>query len=445
VIEEVGRITSPKHGDVLESFSPSVIHPSEKNQSRKSPMADRTRSPEQNASTQTGEEQMYAIRVENVAATTPKTSGARRAREYSFNHMVTRIRILVAASAIAFAPAGTALAVSDNALWVANGTDVVEFGNLPDGTHDQKPKVVLNSAATFGAPQGVVFDAKNDLWVIDGGTVAAGGAIPPSLQEFTEAQLKNLKKIPLPMPKVQIMSGSFAFPQQAVFDAAGNMWISDSVANRVWVITPAELAVSTNNLNFSTTIKDISGPFQFNGALGIALHDGNLYVSNVNTTTIFVFDAGHLPPIGMGKIANLMPDVVLMDDGHGSIQGPWALVFDQAGDLWSSNSNSPFTLVKFGPTQIIATGDPTPETTISPFEVKVKKAFDESLAAPNGIAFVKGELAAISANSPFGVASYDRKQQMTGGSIKPDSFLVGAKTTLNAPAGDNFGPDINVK
>jgi hypothetical protein len=87
-----------------------------------------------------------------------------------------------------------------------------------------------------------------------------------------------------------------------------------------------------------------------------------------------------------------------------------------------------------------------PQTTISPFEVKVsKKVNDESLAAPNGIAFVKGELAAISSASPFGVASYDAKQQMTGGSIKPDSFFVGAKTTLNAPAGDNFGPDINVK
>jgi hypothetical protein len=121
-------------------------------------------------------------------------------------------------------------------------------------------------------------------------------------------------------------------------------------------------------------------------------------------------------------------------------------VFDTAGDLWSSNANSPFTLVKIGPNQITTTGDPTPtpETTISPFEVKVHKTTDESLAAPNGIAFdEKGELSAISSASPFGVTGYDSKQQMVGGSIKPDVFLVGANTTLNAPAGDNFGPDIN--
>jgi sugar lactone lactonase YvrE len=350
------------------------------------------------------------------------------------------ISILV--GAIAIAPAGTALAVSENALWVANATNVVEFGNIPDGTHDEKPKLVLNSAV-FGAPQGVVFDAKNNLWVIDGGTVVAGGAIPPSLEEFTEAQLKGLKKTPTPAPHVQIKSAAFMFPQQAVFDATGNMWVSDSVANRVWVITPAQLAASNNDLAFTTTIA--STP-PFNGALGIVLgKNGNLWVANVNDTSLFEFNAAHLPTIGSG-LHVLAPDVTLTDDGAGSIQGPWALVFDTAGNLWSSNANTPFTLVKFGPTQITATGHPTPATTISPFNVKVsKKVTDTSLAAPNGIAFVKGELAAISSASPFGVASYDAKQQKSGGAIKPDSFFVGAKTTLNAPAGDNFGPDINSK
>ncbi len=380
---------------------------------------------------------MYAtVRVENVPATTHRISGGRRGAESNFNYIVMGVRTLVAAIAIAFAATGTALAVSDNALWVANGTNVVEFGSIPDGTHDQKPKLELNSAV-FGAPQGVVFDAKNNLWVIDGGN---GSTIPPSLEEFTEAQLKDLKKVPMPTPTLQITSGDLVFPQQAVLDASGNMWVSDNGANKVFVITPEQLE-DGGDISFTTTIE--SNP-TFNGPLGIVLHDGNLYVANNATTTIFEFNAGHLPTIGSG-LHVLMPDVTLSDDGKGSIQGPWALIFDTAGDLWSSNANAPFTLVEFGPTQLTATGDPTPETTIGPFEVKVKKTDDESLAAPNGIAFVKGELAAISANSPFGVASYDRREQITGGAIKPDSFFVGGNTTLNMPAGDNFGPDINSK
>ena len=59
------------------------------------------------------------------------------------------------------------------------------------------PQLTNNSAA-FGAPQGVTFDTAGDLWVIDGGTVAAGGKVPPGLDEFTPAQLAALKTTPNP-------------------------------------------------------------------------------------------------------------------------------------------------------------------------------------------------------------------------------------------------------
>ena len=162
------------------------------------------------------------------------------------------------------------------------------------------------------------------------------------------------------------------------------------------------------------------------------LHDGNLYIANNADTTIFEFNSGHLPAIGSGLHVARAPTSFSSDDGAGSIQGPWALVFDQAGDLWSSNANSPNTLVKFGPTQITMTGSPTPDTTINPFDEMVGgKTRFETLVAPNGIAFDdKGNLAAISSAAPFGVARYDSKEQATGGTIKPASFLVGNKTTL---------------
>ncbi|MGC2495476.1 hypothetical protein [Candidatus Binatus sp.] len=372
-------------------------------------------------------------------ATTDRNSRARRAKSSS-NYILTGIRTMIAATAILFAAAGYALAGSPQALWVANGTNVVEFGSLPHGTHDPKPKIELNSSV-FGAPQGVVFDSSNNLWVIDGGTAIMGGTIPPSLEEFTEAQLKNLKKDPTPTPNVQITSSTdFVFPQQAVFDTAGNLWVSDNGANAVFVVTPAQLAAG-GDIAFTTTIE--SDP-AFQGPLGIVLHGGNLYIANNASTTIFEFNSNHLPAIGSG-LTTLVPDVILDDDGMGSIQAPWALVFDPAGDLWSSNANAPFTLVEFGPTQITSSGDPTPEITISPFEVKVgKKTEDESLSAPNGIAFDNlSHLAAISSAAPFGVAKYNGMQERMGGSLNPASFLVGNNTTLNAPAGDNFGPEIS--
>ncbi|MFZ2063223.1 MAG: hypothetical protein WAU82_19605 [Candidatus Binatus sp.] len=185
-------------------------------------------------------------------ATTDRNSRARRAKSSS-NYILTGIRTMIAATAILFAAAGYALAGSPQALRVANGTNVVEFGSLPHGTHDPKPKIELNSSV-FGAPQGVVFDSSNNLWVIDGGTAIMGGTIPPSLEEFTEAQLKNLKKDPTPTPNVQITSSTdFVFPQQAVFDTAGNLWVSDNGANAVFVVTPAQLAAG-GDIAFTTTI-----------------------------------------------------------------------------------------------------------------------------------------------------------------------------------------------
>jgi hypothetical protein len=279
--------------------------------------------------------------------------------------------------------------------------------------------------------------------VIDGGN---GSTIPPSLEEFTETQLENLKKDPTPTPNVQITSNELTFPQQAVFDAAGNMWLSDNGGNVVYILTPTQLAAG-GDIQFTNPI--FSNP-AFKGPLGIALHDGNLYVANNADTTIYEFNSNHLPtisnaPLNLNELEDTIPDAILSDDGAGSIQGPWALVFDQAGDLWSSNANSPNTLVKFGPTQITMTGSPTPDTTINPFDEMVGgNARFETLVAPNGISFDdKGNLAAISSAAPFGVARYDSKQQAIGGTIKPASFLVGNKTTLNAPAGDNFGPEIN--
>jgi hypothetical protein len=377
--------------------------------------------------------------IDNVTPTGPQISGVRR--KLKFNYLMAGICTMVVAAAITFGAACPAAAGSKpakQALWVANNTDVVEFSKLPSGVHDQKPLVQLDSSV-FGAPQGVVFDSSNDLWVIDGGTVATGGTTPPSLEEFTEAQLGNLKKDPTPTPTIQITSADFVFPQQAVFDGSGNLWVSDNGANAVFVITPAQLTAG-GDISFTTTIE--SDP-PFDGPLGIAINGGNLYIANNATTTIFEFNADHLPAIGSG-LTTLVPDVVLSDDGSGSIQGPWALIFDAAGDLWSSNANSPFTLVKFGASQITATGDPTPEVTISPVDVKVsKKVQDESLQAPNGIAFDdKGDLVAISSASPFGVADYNPKEQAANGSPKPTSLVVGAKTTLDAPAGANFGPAI---
>jgi streptogramin lyase len=366
---------------------------------------------------------------------------ARKEGRHSLRNYVSSI---VAAAMIALGIGGQAYAGLQQGLWIANGTNVLEFGppETQEGTHNSAPTLILNSGA-FGAPQGVVFDSQSNLWVIDGGTVAAGGTIAPSLEKFTLEQLNSIRKNKNQSltPTTQISFSGFVFPQQAVFDSSGNLWVSDNGANQVDIFTPQELGMN-GNVAPETVI--LSNP-AFQGPLGIVLHDGNLYIANNGGTTIFAFNNIN-SRIVIGATNTTQPSLILNDDGNGSIQAPWALVFDSVGNLWSSNANAPFTLVKFSPTQIGQTGmsDPTPIVTISPTDVgKTHKhpTGPTDLSSPNGIAFNRiGDLEAVSSATPFGLAGFAPIQQFMSGAPQPHDFIEGTKTTLNAPAGDNFGP-----
>jgi hypothetical protein len=325
--------------------------------------------------------------------------------------------------------------VLDLSLWVANGSNVLEFapGLLTrTGVAGNAPTKAINSAV-FGAPQGVTFDAAGDLWVIDGGTMSAGGSIAPGLYMFKPATLKAAGANATLMPDMAIHYSGFTFIQQAIFDKQGNLWVSDNGANTVDVFTYSQVQSGGSQ----TPATMISSNPAFMGPLGIVFDAaGDLYIANNASTTIFEFTAGMLPGVGAGAVT-LAPSYTLSDNGHGSIQGPWALIFDAEGDLWSSNANAPNTVVEFGKTSLGITGNPTPMTTLAPVTV----GGDPSLDGPNGIAFDNiGDLAAINSVNAFGIPFFGKGLLTMGGAKIPTLFTAGATTTLNAPAGCNFGP-----
>jgi secreted PhoX family phosphatase len=342
-------------------------------------------------------------------------------------------------------------AFNDKGLWIANGTNVLEYvpSQLAGGTSAALPHLV-NSSGVFGAPQGVTFDAHGNLWVMDPAGVVNGTATP-ALFEFSAAQLAALAANQKPDPIATITSTALNFPQQSVFDSQGNQWVTDHNNNTVLVFTAAQLAQSGTNSAMPAVI--ISSA-EFNGPLGIAFDGkGNLWLANNGGvpgangttsavgTTIVEFLAAHLsPPPATGMITpDLTPDVVLSDNGQNSIQGPWALTFDSTGNLWSSNGNTPFTLVELSKTSLAATGAPVPDVTLSPTMVNG----NSTLNAPNGICFDNvGDLAATNSAGAFGIAFFTQTQ-LTTGATAPNTFIVGAATTLNAPAGCNFGTLVN--
>ncbi len=323
------------------------------------------------------------------------------------------------------------------ALWVANGANVLEFASTSltaTGSAAAAPSLVVNSSA-FAAPQGVIFDTSANLLVIDGGNIGTGGKVKPALYEFTSSQLSGIQSGSSVMPNMTISSSAFVFPQQAAWDSKGDLWVSDNGANAVFEFTPTQLMASGANVMPNFTIKSTPA---FNGPLGIAFDSsGDLWIANNGTTTIFEFNASALPTAS-GSVT-LTPNIMLSDDGKGSIQGPWALAFDSSGNLWSSNANSPDTVVQFSKASLAASGSPTPAVTLSSAMV----SGTPSLSSPNGIAFdSSGDLSVVSSATPFGIGIYSASQLMAGGAVAPNVLIVGAATTLNAPAGSNYGPTI---
>lgn len=353
----------------------------------------------------------------------------------------------VAAAVLAACNMGT---VGTKGLWIANGTTVLEYlpKQLGSGSSAAVPHLILSSGS-FGAPQGVTFDSKGNLWVMDPQAMV-NGAQTPALLEFTAMQLAKLATDNAPDPIAVITSTSLAFPQQSVFDSHGNQWVADHDSNTVVVFTAAQLAMSgTNNMNPAVVISSTA----FNGPLGIVFDSaGNLWVANNGSvtangttsaagTTIVRFTAATLPmPPSTGMLTPaLMPDVTLSDDGANSIQSPWELAFDSAGNLWSSNSGAPFTLVEFAKQNLAMTGSPQPAVTLSSMVV----GGNATLSATNGLCIDNaGSVAATSSAAPFGLAYYTKNQLITGAPT-PNTFIVGGATTLMDTAGCNFGPAIN--
>jgi hypothetical protein len=358
--------------------------------------------------------------------------------------------VLCATAALAACKHHMNATADSKGLWIANGTNVVEFvpGQLTGGVQNVAPHRNISSAA-LGTPQGVTFDSSGNLWVMDPGAMLNGTATP-ALLKFSSAQLAALGMTNSPDPAAIITSTSLAFPQQSVFDAAGNQWVSDHNNNTILVFTAAQLAMTgTNTLVPTVVISSAS----FNGPLGIVFDGGgNLWVANNggvpgdnNTmspvgTSIVEFAKAHLPAVATtGMLTpDLMPDITLTDNGQNSIQGPWELAFDSMGNLWSSNANTPFSIVEFAKTGLVMTGTPAPAITISPMmDMGVS-----TLNSTNGLCFDNaGDIAGTNAVDAGSAPFYT--MPLKSGAVTPQTFISGMTTTLTAPAGCNFGPLIN--
>jgi sugar lactone lactonase YvrE len=326
--------------------------------------------------------------------------------------------------------------VGSKGLWVANGTNVVEYNpaQLGFGTSAAGPHVSINSEV-FGSPQGVAFDPMGNMWVVD--TAAnVKGAATPALYEFSAAQLAALATDNAPEPVAIITSTFLQGPRQIVIDVLGNAWIADPAANAVLTYTATQLSQSGTQAVGPVLV--ISSD-QFASPSGIAFAvAGDLWVANSGTaaavgTTIVEIKKAKIPAIP--EMGTSTPKVVA-DASSSGASAPWSLAINSNDTLWWSNSSSSTIQALSAVSQFVSTD--TPGTPIGSTQVSSAATIDQ----PHGICIDDvGNIAVVSSNGAFGIAMFS-PNQFKQTTPSPATFIVGSATTLHEPQGCTFGPTV---
>jgi secreted PhoX family phosphatase len=279
-------------------------------------------------------------------------------------------------------------------LWV---TDLVA-GTLNEFTPAQivsgatRPAIVINVPSVvgtgfgFGAlPAGVAFDSHGDLWV----AAEEGQAV----YEYTPGQLAVSGA---PTPAITLSGGThtgqLAEPTGLTFDKSGDLWVAGSGGDVKEFLPSAIAATGTPTASIvissdGATQKSLADPasiaFDAAGDLWVANEDGGPTSASDTTNAVVAFTPAQLAATG-----NPTPAIELSATGTGAsatLDSPFGLAFDSSGDLWVSNADAESSttpansVVEFTPSQLAASGSPTP--------VKTLAGSSTGLSDPSGLAF----------------------------------------------------------
>jgi streptogramin lyase len=269
--------------------------------------------------------------------------------------------------------------------------------------------------STFDFVAGLAFDSSGNLWA----TVVPDLA---EVVEFTPEQLKSLNVNPSPTPAATITSTStfttmYASPSGCTFDKQGNLWVVDYYHGSIDELSKEQLAAGSADVTPPVVITSpaLDGP-EF-----IAFDkDGNAWVSvNINST-IVKYSASQLTSGGTKS-----PEVVLSDDGSGSLNGPGQIAFDRGGNLWVPSFFTN-TVLEYAKSQLTSSGKPAPR-------VKLRSA---ALLGPWGAVFDNSDNLVVMNYSDGTIVKFTAQQLKGSGQRKPKVIVAGPGMTFQI----TFGP-----
>lgn len=323
-------------------------------------------------------------------------------------------------------------------LWVPNffGYIVTAFNSKQRRKSGSPDAALTNASSAIDSPEDALFDASGNLWLTNCSDAINGAG---QILEFTHDQLKKLSKDDAPNPAQTLSDdGSFNIfgcPYGAAFGSDGSLWAANRFSADLVNFTPSQLSeggVQYPNTKISSDSFGQLEGIQFDSA-------GTLWIADVLNSEVFGFKAATLTA-AEGTNADLTPDII---NSSASIIGPTDVLVDSSGNQWVSNCLAD-TVEEFAAGDIAESGSPTPIVVLSATSV----GNSSSLSCPEGMAFDKGGNLWVSnaLSDNFGsIVQFTAAQIGASGSPAPNIFLDSNSTgtNLDQPALFSFGPSVD--
>ena len=318
--------------------------------------------------------------------------------------------------------AGLAVTAGSGPAAAANVTPTIYVSNLITSTITSYPLTAngnASPAATLSATNGSLDRPVGESFDTRGDLwVTNGNPNVNTVVEYTPSQLEATGS-PTPAVTISASSGSLNVPYGLAFDASGDLWVTNVGGNTLVEYTPSQLAASgapTPAVTISASSGSLDAPY------GLAFEaGGDLWVTNVGGNTLVEYTPSQLEATGSPTPA------VTVSASSGSIDYPYGLAFDASGDLWVTNGIVS-TVIEYTPSQLAASGAPSPAVTISANGIS-------SLDVPFGLAFdTSGDLWVTNAIGAI-VVEYTPSQLAATGAPRPAGTISGPNAAFDDPAG----------
>jgi sugar lactone lactonase YvrE len=241
-------------------------------------------------------------------------------------------------------------------LWVAlNPFTLARYSSVSLVSGSQPPDVTLGGApgGFLDFTLGLAFDSSGNLWLTS--NAPSGGPGYRRLLKYSSQRLTA--SAPNPAPDLTIRSPVYWYPSALAFDAAGNLWVADSVNHKL-------LRYNRNQLSQdgipapAVTLANSAPRVPLSMPVDLAFDQGgNLWVANLGDGsppgTLIMYTPSQA---AAGGVPN--PTITI---ARSSLRGPRGMAFDASGGLWFGVNQG---LVRYAPSQLLSSGEPTPQTVV---------------------------------------------------------------------------------